>query len=145
MNASRILIVEARFYPAIADELKAGAIAMLEEASAGYDVIEVPGALEIAAAIAFAAKSRKFDGFIALGCVIRGETSHYNHVSTETVHALQMLAVNKKLCLGTGILTVEDMEQAQKRAARDQGDKGGAAARACLAMIAVRERLLGKT
>ena len=144
MSTPHILIVEARFYPNIADKMKAGAIAVLEDASYGYDVIEVPGALEIPTAVAFGAKSKKFAGFIALGCVIRGETTHYDHVSTEAIHALQMLAVNKKLALGTGILTVENQEQALKRAARDQGNKGAVAAHVCLAMIAVHERLLGK-
>ncbi len=144
MSKNHILIVEARFYPVIADEMKAGAIAVLEEAGASYKVIEVPGALEIPASIAFGAKSKKFDGFIALGCVIRGETTHYDHVSTSTIRALQMLAVEKKLALGTGILTVENQEQAQKRAARDQGNKGAVAAHACLKMIAVRDQLLGQ-
>ncbi len=135
---NHILIVEARFYPGIADQMKAGAIKVLEDSGYTYQVADVPGALEIAPAVAFGAKSKKFAGFIALGCVIRGETSHYDHVSTESIRALQALAVKKKLCLGTGILTVENHDQAHIRADQDQGNKGAAAARACLDLIGVK-------
>ena len=142
---NHILIVEARFYPEIADQMKAGAVKVLEDSGYSYQVAEVPGALEIPAAVAFGAKAGKFAGFIALGCVIRGETSHYDHVSTESIRALQTLAVKKKLCLGTGILTVENRGQAHARADQDKGNKGAAAAQACLAMISVRGGLLGQT
>ncbi len=138
-----ILIVESRFYPEIADQMKAGAIKVLEDSGYTYDVAEVPGALEISPALAFGAKSGKFAGFIALGCVIRGETSHYDHVSAESIRSLQTLAVSKRLAIGTGILTVENHDQAHKRANQDKGNKGAAAARACLGLIGVREHLLG--
>jgi 6,7-dimethyl-8-ribityllumazine synthase len=142
-TGKHILIVEARFYPEIADLMKAGAIKVLEDRGYTYQVVDVPGALEIPAAIAFGAKSGKFAGFIALGCVIRGETGHYDHVSTEAIRSLQTLGVKKKLCLGTGILTVENRDQAHARAGQDKGNKGAAATEACLALIEVREHLLG--
>jgi len=142
---NHILIVEARFYPEIADEMKAGAIKVLEEGGFSHEVVTVPGALEIAPALAMGAKSKKFAGFVALGCVIRGETGHYDHVSTESIHALQMLAVKKKLAIGTGILTVEDRQQANARADRFKGNKGAAAAMACLDLIGVKGHLLGKS
>jgi len=140
-----ILIIEARFYPDLADELKAGAIKVLEAAGYTYDVVEVPGALEIAPVVAFGASSKKFSGFVALGCVIRGKTTHYDHVSTEPIHALQTLGIEQGLCIGTGILTVENADQAHQRADQDKGNKGAAAAEACLALIAVRENLLAKS
>ena len=143
MSNKHILIVEARFYPGIADEMKAGAIAALEAADFTYDVIDVPGALEIPAVIGFAAKSKKYDGYIALGCVIRGETSHYHHVCHEAIHGLQKLALKHNLAIGTGILTVENQAQAHQRADRDKGNKGALTAAACLKLIAVRGQLMG--
>jgi len=142
---NHILIVEARFYPEIADEMQAGAIKVLEDNGYSHEVVSVPGALEIAPAVAFGAKSKKFAGFVALGCVIRGETSHYDHVSKESIHALQTLAIKKKLAIGTGILTIETREMAHARADRDKGNKGAAAARACLDLIGVKQHLLGQS
>jgi len=143
---SNILIVEARFYEHISDALLAGAAAALKDAGASFDRIAVPGALEIPAAILFAAKAsegagKSYDGFVALGCVIRGETYHFEIVSNESARGLTDLGLQHGLCIGNGILTVEDEKQALVRAARDELDKGGDAARACLALIALKARL----
>jgi 6,7-dimethyl-8-ribityllumazine synthase len=148
MNAMtpNILIVEARFYDHVSDALLDGATACLEKAGARFERITVPGALEIPAAIAFAAKAgegagKSFDGFVALGCVIRGETYHFEIVAGESARGLMDLGLQKGLCIGNGILTVENEEQAMARAERDRLDKGGDAARACLALINVRAKL----
>jgi 6,7-dimethyl-8-ribityllumazine synthase len=145
-DTPNVLIVEARFYPHISDALLDGATAVLEKAGARFERIAVPGALEIPAAIAFAAKAgesagKSFDGFIALGCVIRGETYHFEIVSDESARGLTDLGIHHGLCIGNGILTVETEDQAIVRAARDGLDKGGDAARACLSLIDVRTRL----
>ncbi|MET0943182.1 MAG: 6,7-dimethyl-8-ribityllumazine synthase [Mesorhizobium sp.] len=147
-NSSRphLLIVEARFYDGLADALLAGAKSALDEAGASYDVVTVPGALEVPAVISFALDSAEdggteYDGFVALGCVIRGETYHFEIVANESSRALMDLAVEESLAIGNGILTVENEAQAWVRARRNEGDKGGFAARAALTMIAVRERL----
>jgi len=141
-----LLIVEARFYDGLSDALLAGAKAALDEAGASYDVVTVPGALEIPAAISFAIDAAEeggtdYDGFVALGCVIRGETYHFDIVANESSRGLMMLAVDESLAIGNGILTVENEAQAWVRARRNEGDKGGFAARAALTMIALRERL----
>jgi 6,7-dimethyl-8-ribityllumazine synthase len=140
--ASNILIVEARFYDDIADELVRGALGVLDGAGAGYDRISVPGAFEIPAAVRIAELGRDaaYDGYVALGCVIRGETSHYDYVCGESARGLQSLAIDHGLAIGYGILTVEDREQAWARAAVDKGNKGGSATQACLEMIALRRR-----
>lgn len=142
----KLLIVEARFYDDLADALLEGAKAALDEAGAAYDVVTVPGALEIPAVISFALDGAGngglgYDGFVALGCVIRGETYHFDIVANESSRALMDLAVDEALAIGNGILTVEDDAQAWARAKRDEGDKGGFAARAALTMIALRDRL----
>ncbi|MBE0694717.1 MAG: 6,7-dimethyl-8-ribityllumazine synthase [Aquamicrobium sp.] len=142
----RILIVEARFYDDLSDALLGGAKAALDEAGATYDVVTVPGALEIPAAISFALDGAEedgvdYDGFVALGCVIRGETYHFDIVANESCRALMDLAVEESLAIGNGILTVENEAQAWARARREEGDKGGFAARAALTMIALRDRL----
>jgi 6,7-dimethyl-8-ribityllumazine synthase len=139
-----VLIIEARFYEDLSDELAAGAIAALEKAGATYDRVAVPGALEIPAALAMAldgieAGLARYDGFVALGCVIRGETTHYEIVSGESARALMDLAVSEGLAIGNGILTVENDEQAYARARVAEMNKGGAAAEAALAMIALRQ------
>jgi len=137
-----IVIVEARFYEDIADELVKGAVAALEAAGATYERHAVPGCFEIPAAISFAEKSSKeIDGFVALGCVIRGETSHYDYVCSESARGLQDLAVNHHLAIGYGILTVENHEQAWARAAVDKGNKGRAAVEAALRMVALKREL----
>lgn len=141
----RILVVEARFYEDIAAELWRGAKAALDAAGASYRRIAVPGALEIPAAIRFALDGAKgFDGYLALGCVIRGETSHYDIVSGESARGLMDLARDFAIAIGNGILTCETEAQAMARARRDELDKGGFAARACLDMIALRRRLAGR-
>ncbi len=138
----RVLIVEARFYPEISDALYDGARRALDLAGIASERVAVPGALEIPAAIKFAAK--RYDGFIALGCVIRGETHHFEIVANESARALMDLVLNDGLCIGNGILTVEDEEQALHRARREELDKGGDAARACLALISLKERFASK-
>jgi 6,7-dimethyl-8-ribityllumazine synthase len=128
----RVLIVEARFYPEISDALYVGASRALEVAGVARERIAVTGALEIPAAIALAAEH--YDGFVALGCVIRGETYHFEIVATESARGLMDLTIDHGLCIGNGILTVENTAQALSRADPRQGDKGGDAARAALSM-----------
>lgn len=137
--APRILIVEARFYEDISDALVSGATAVLEGAGATVERLAVPGALEIPGAIRLASAGG-YDGYVALGCVIRGETSHYDIVAGESAHGLQILALEHGLAIGNGILTVENRDQALARALPDQKDKGGDAAAACLAMLAIKNR-----
>lgn len=140
-----LLIVEARFYNGISDELLAGATAAIERAGATFERVTVPGALEIPAAVAMAvASSRKFDGYVALGCVIRGETTHYDTVANESARALMDLAVTHRLAVGNGILTVENEEQAWARARVSEMNKGGAAVEAALAMVSLKEKLAKK-
>ncbi len=140
--AGHFLIVEARFYADLADAQVAGAIAELTNAGATYDRVTVPGALEIPAAIAFAHSGKThFDGYIALGCVIRGETSHYDTVCNESARGLMDLALAENLAIGNGILTVENEDQAWARADRKRKDKGGGAALAALTMAALKEEL----
>ena len=141
-----LLIVEARFYDDLADALLDGAKAALDEAGAIYEVVTVPGALEIPAVISFALDGADddgtdYDGFVALGCVIRGETYHFDIVANESCRALLDLAVAESIAIGNGILTVENDAQAWVRARRSEGDKGGFAARAALTMIRLREKL----
>jgi len=146
----RILIVEARFYSDLADELLKGAIDALEAYGAEYEVVTVPGALEIPGAIAIADEGghrpagREFDGYVALGTVIRGETYHFEIVSNESARGIMDLAVGRRLAIGNGVLTVEDEGQAWARANVSEGDKGGGAARAALTMVALRQQMLGQ-
>ena len=136
-----LLFVEAPYYRHIAGDLHRGAEQVAAAAGATFERIEVPGAFEVPAAIAFAARANsRYDGFVALGCVIRGETTHYDHICQETSRALQELAVRDGLAIGFGILTCENEAQALVRAAPGGKDKGGEAARACLAMVALRRR-----
>ncbi len=141
-DSPTVLIVEARFYEDIADELVKGAAAELDRAGVAYERLSVPGAFEIPAAIRYAIKSmdfysgrRRFDGYVALGCVIRGETTHYDYVCAESARGLQDLALTYTLAIGYGILTVENREQAWARASVKHKNKGGGAARACLDML----------
>lgn len=144
-SPAHVLVVEARYYQEISDELASGAIAALEEAGATYEQVEVAGALEIPAAIAIAnAGPVAYDGYVALGCVIRGETSHYDIVAGESARALMDLAVAHRLAIGNGILTVETEAQALARARVAEKNKGGFAVNACLDMIALKRRLLGE-
>ena len=143
-----VMIVEARFYKNIADEMMAGAIAVLEKMDVEFERFAVPGAFEIPAAIKFAlhaaevtSGNKTFDGYIALGCVIRGETSHYDYVCGESARGLMDLINKYSLAVGYGILTCDNREQAWERASRNKGDKGAAAAKACLDMILIKNRL----
>jgi 6,7-dimethyl-8-ribityllumazine synthase len=136
---AHFLIVEARFYDAIANALLSGAQAALTSADATYDVVSVPGALEIPAAIGLAAESGAYDGYVALGTVIRGETFHFEVVSNESARGLMALSLDG-LAIGNGILTVENEAQAWARARVTEKDKGGEAAKAALAMLALREK-----
>ena len=136
------LIVEARFYSELADELLKGATGALERAGASFDVVTVPGALEIPAAVAMASdlKGEIYDGYITLGCVIRGETTHYEIVSGESARALMDLSIADGIALGNGVLTVENDDQAWARARISDQDKGGAAAVAAMAMAALKAK-----
>ncbi|MCX7305265.1 MAG: 6,7-dimethyl-8-ribityllumazine synthase [Hyphomicrobiales bacterium] len=141
-----LLIIEARFYDDLSDALLEGAKGALDEAGATYDVVTVPGALEIPAVISFALDGVEeggtdYDGYVALGTVIRGDTYHFDIVANESSRALMDLAVEESLAIGNGILTTENAEQAWSRARKGEGDKGGFAARAALTMIALRQRL----
>ena len=133
-----ILIAEARFYDDITDELVQGAQAVLDAASATFETVAVPGAYELPAAVRMAMERGRFDGYIALGCVIRGETSHYDYVCGESARGLMALCTEHGIALGYGILTTENRDQAWVRASRADKDKGAVAARACLQMIALR-------
>jgi 6,7-dimethyl-8-ribityllumazine synthase len=140
----RILLVEAPYYAHIAAELRRGAERALAAAGATHEGVVVPGAFEIPAAIGLAARaSKRFDGFVALGCVIRGQTTHYDHICTESARGLQELAVRDGLAIGYGILTVENEAQALARASPEGRDHGGAAVRACLAMVDLKRHLAG--
>ncbi|MCD7060791.1 6,7-dimethyl-8-ribityllumazine synthase [Pelagibacterium xiamenense] len=136
------LIVEARFYSDLADALLEGATKAFEEAGASWDVVTVPGALEIPAAIAMASdlKGDKYDGYVALGCVIRGETTHYEIVSGESARALMDLSLADGIALGNGVLTVENENQAWVRARMSEQNKGGGAAVAAMTMAALKAR-----
>lgn len=134
-----ILIVEARFYDHIADMMLDGIKATLEAAGATHEVITVPGALEIPAAIALAHNSGRYDGYVASGCVIRGETYHFEIVAGESARAIMALTLDG-LAIGNGILTVENEAQALARADKARKDKGGEAAKAALAMVALQQR-----
>ena len=136
---AKFLIVEARFYDHLNDLLIEGAKAALDEAGHKYEVVTVPGALEIPGAIALAAESGRFDGFVAIGVVIRGETYHFEVVSNESARGLMALSMDG-IPIGNGILTVENEAQALTRAKMTEKDKGGEAAKAAIAMLALRDR-----
>ena len=145
VTGARILVVEARFYDDIADALLKGATAVLEEEGVAFERVSVPGSLEIAPAIAMSLEAseregKPIEGAVALGCVIRGETLHFEIVSQESARALIELSVRRGIPIGNGILTVENEEQAIVRADPDQGDKGGHAVRAALALFELREK-----
>jgi len=139
----RVLLVAAPFYRPIADGLIAGARAALERAGATHDLVEVPGALEVPVAIRLAAESGAYDGYVALGCVIRGETTHYETVCNDSSRGLMLLGVDRGLAIGNGILTCETMAQAEVRADPEGMDKGGGAATAALHLIALARRFRG--
>jgi 6,7-dimethyl-8-ribityllumazine synthase len=136
---ARILIVEARFYEHLNDLLLAGARAAIEAAGHEHETVTVPGALEVPGAISLAAESGRYDGFVALGVVIRGETFHFEIVAGESARGIMALTLDG-LAIGNGILTVEDEAQALARARPEEKDKGGEAAKAAIAMIGLRAR-----
>ncbi|NQW14737.1 MAG: 6,7-dimethyl-8-ribityllumazine synthase, partial [Rhodobacter sp.] len=140
-KAPRILIVVAPYYKDIADQLVAGARAAIESVGASHETVEVPGALEVPTAIRLAATSRNYDGFVALGCVIRGETTHYDTVCNDSSNALSLMGLDG-LCIGNGILTVENRAQAQVRAEATGQNKGGGAAMAALHLIALQRKFI---
>ena len=135
----KALIVVAPYYKDIADDLVAGATAVLERAGASWEIVEVPGALEIPPAIGIAHRMSNFDAYIALGCVIRGETTHYDTVCNDSSRGLMLLGL-QGCCLGNGILTVETRAQAAVRADPKDQDKGGGAAAAALHLLALARR-----
>jgi 6,7-dimethyl-8-ribityllumazine synthase len=136
---ARFLIVEARFYEHLNDLLLDGARTALEEAGHAHETVTVPGALEVPAAIAMAAETGRYDGFVALGVVIRGETYHFEVVSNESARGIMALTLDG-LPVGNGILTVENEAQALARARRTEKNKGGEAAQAAIAMLALKQR-----
>lgn len=145
MKGAHLLVVEARFYDDITDALVAGATQVLSEASATWDRITVPGSLEIPPAIAIALDAAEkqrmpYDGVVALGCVIQGETFHFDIVAMQSARALMDLSVARRIPIGNGILTVDTMAQAWARARPQEGNKGGDAARAALALIEVKRQ-----
>ncbi|MEM9667669.1 MAG: 6,7-dimethyl-8-ribityllumazine synthase [Pseudomonadota bacterium] len=142
MSKPRVMIATSRYYEHITQELEAGANEVLKAAEAVVETIEVPGALEVPGIIAMAADSAKYDGYIALGCVIRGETSHYDYVCGESARGLMDLTIQRRLAIGNGILTVENEEQGMARADRKRKNKGADAANACLAMLELRRKFV---
>ena len=140
-----ILVIEARFYDEISDGLLKGATAVLTEAQVKFDVITVPGVLELPATALFGMSAerkggQRYDGFIVLGCAVKGETDHYDYVSAESMHGVQRVALDLKCPSGNGILTCPTWDLAQNRANPAEGDAGGRAARACLRLIEVKHR-----
>ena len=139
-SGKTLLIVRAPYYKSIADNLLDGARNAIEASGAKHELIDVPGALEIAPAIAMASRTEKYDGFVALGCVIRGETSHYETVCEESARGITLLGLSG-VCIGNGILTVENRKQADVRADPSDQNKGAGAAEAALHLMAFRETL----
>ncbi len=149
VDAPYLLIVDARYYADISDELVRGALGAIEEVRGSHMRVSVPGAFELPAAIRMAIRSmelvggrRRYDGYVALGCVIRGETSHYDHICMEATRGLNDIAMNFSVAVGNGILTCETREQALARAATNQGNKGAQAARAAIEMVRVKRELM---
>lgn len=142
MDDLRILIVEARYYQNIADELIAGAIDALEIGGTSYDRFQVPGALEIPQVVKLAITHGEYDGVVVLGCVIRGETSHYDIVSNESARAIMQLSLDNHMPIGNGILTVNNRDQARARADRNGHNKGGKAVMACLRVAQIKSKLI---
>ena len=138
----KLLIVVSPYYKDIADNMVAGAIAEIEACGGTYEIVEVPGALEIPTAIGMAGRMANFDGFVALGCVIRGETTHYDIVAFESARAIMDLTIAECLALGNGIQTVENEAQALARARKEELNKGGHAASAVLDMIKLRDQFI---
>jgi len=150
LKGARILVVEARYYEEIADALLSGVISALDDQGATYDRITVPGALEIPTALAIAldaaaARKKPYDGAVALGCVIRGETLHFEIVSEQSARGVMDVSLARNIPIGNGILTVDTEAQAFARARVTEGDKGGEAARAALTLIRIKRAVSAKT
>ncbi|MEO0466351.1 MAG: 6,7-dimethyl-8-ribityllumazine synthase [Pseudomonadota bacterium] len=139
---ARVLIATSRYYEKISLEMEAGAQEILDAFDCKTETIIVPGAFELPGVIAMAADSARWDGYIALGCVVRGETSHYDYVCGESARGLMDLSVQRRLAIGYGILTVENQDQAWVRADRQQKNKGKDAAEACLSMLEFRKKFV---
>ena len=144
-SPSKILVIEARFYNEVADDLLRGTKAALDAAGAGHEVITVPGILELPSTLLYAWSSagqgvELYDGAIVLGCAVKGETDHYEHVCRESMHGVQRVALDFKIAVGNGILTCPTWELALNRADPHEGDAGGRAARACLRLIELKHR-----
>jgi 6,7-dimethyl-8-ribityllumazine synthase len=144
-----LLVIDSAYYPEVSEELVKGALAEIGKSGGTYTRVSVPGAFEIPGAIRMAVRSlelvggrRRFDGYVALGCVIRGETSHYDHVCQEVTRGLMDIALNFSVAVGNGVLTCENKEQAMIRANPEQGNKGGFAAGAAIRMIDVKRQIL---
>ncbi len=140
VEGARVLLVVAPYHRSVTDLLQQGAEAVLAREGVRFETVEVPGALEIPSAIAIAAASRLFHAYVALGCVIRGETIHFELVASESCRGLVELGIRERLAIGNGILTVDSLEQAMERADPARQDKGGHAARAALALLALARR-----
>ncbi len=138
-NDPKVLIVVSPYYQSITDNLLKGAKAEILESNCTFDIVEVPGALEIATAIGIAERLEKFDAYVALGCVIRGETTHYETVCNDSSRGLTLLGL-QGLCIGNGILTVENFEQAKERADPELQNKGGGAAAAALHLLSLSQK-----
>ena len=139
---TKVLVVEARFYNDIADTLWEGARLILDQAKIAYDRLPVPGSFELAGAIGMAAQSKQYAGYIALGCILKGETNHFDLVCNESARAIQNLTVEKHLAIGFGLITAYTEEQAWHRAKIEGENYGGRAALACLRMIELRQKFL---
>lgn len=137
----RVALLEARFYADLSDKLSQGACSVLERYGAQITSLHVPGVLEIPPLLAMAVDSERYDAYVLLGCVIRGETTHYDSVSVQGIRACMDLAVQKQLAIGQGILTVENYAQALCRADPEQKNKGGAAAQAAMTLFALKKKL----
>ncbi|MEL0150718.1 MAG: 6,7-dimethyl-8-ribityllumazine synthase [Rhodobiaceae bacterium] len=137
--SKKVLIVEARFYEDMADALAEGAIAALDAAGITHERVAVPGVLEVPVAIKYAAVTNNYDGYVALGVVIRGETTHYEIVCNESARGLMELGIKDKLAIGNGIQTVENSDQAWARCKMSENDKGGGAAKAAIALMGLRD------
>jgi 6,7-dimethyl-8-ribityllumazine synthase len=137
----RVLVVESRYHETVSDALLDGATAALEKGSASFERLSVPGALEIPPAIALAAETGRYDGYLGLGCVIRTGSFHFEMIAAESAHGLMRLGIEQKLCIGNGILACENEDEALRLAEFSRGDAGGEAARACVALMQWRARL----
>jgi 6,7-dimethyl-8-ribityllumazine synthase len=138
---TKILIVNARFYEEIADSLTVAAIEQIKSHNFDYEIIEVPGVFELPAAVSMAISSAKYDAYVALGCVIRGETTHYDYVCSESARGLNDLAIKHNAAIGYGVITTENRAQAEIRADKSQKNVGGKAANAAITMLQLNERM----